>query len=57
MSDKRFFNTNVLFYAYDKSDPGKQATAQALLLQAAVDANARSRLQQAVISRDAVVLQ
>lgn len=40
MSDKRFFDTNILFYAYDTSDPAKQATAEALVRQAAVEANA-----------------
>jgi predicted nucleic acid-binding protein len=39
MTDKRFFDTNVLFYAYDTSDPAKQATAEALLRQAAADAS------------------
>jgi len=37
MSDKRFFDTNILFYAYDTSDPAKQATAEALVRQAAAD--------------------
>ena len=34
MSDKVFFDTNVLVYAYDQRDPGKQSHAQALLLNA-----------------------
>ena len=34
MSDKVFFDTNVLVYAYDQRDPGKQSQAQALLLNA-----------------------
>jgi predicted nucleic acid-binding protein len=39
MSDKRFFDTNILFYAYDTSDPAKQGTAEALVRRAAADAN------------------
>jgi predicted nucleic acid-binding protein len=35
MSAKLFFDTNVVFYAYDVSDPAKQSAAQALLHQAA----------------------
>jgi len=31
MSDKVFLDTNVLVYAYDQSEPEKQARAQALL--------------------------
>lgn len=31
MSDKRFFDTNVLVYACDSTDPGKQATALKLI--------------------------
>ncbi len=31
MSDRRFFDTNVLVYAYDSSEPGKQRVAQELL--------------------------
>ena len=34
MSGKVFFDTNVLVYAYDQRDPGKQSQAQALLLNA-----------------------
>jgi predicted nucleic acid-binding protein len=30
MSDKRFFDTNILFYAYDTSDPAKQAKSATL---------------------------
>ncbi len=37
MNDKRFFDTNILFYAYDTSDPAKQATAETLVRQAAAD--------------------
>ena len=33
MSDKSFLDTNILVYAYDRSQPEKQATAQALLTQ------------------------
>jgi predicted nucleic acid-binding protein len=33
MSDKHFLDTNILVYAYDSSDPEKQATAQKLLTQ------------------------
>ncbi len=39
MTDKRFLDTNVLFYAYDTSDPAKQAAAEALLRQAVANAN------------------
>ncbi len=39
MNDKRFFDTNILFYAYDTSDPGKQSTAEGLIRQAAADAS------------------
>ena len=35
MSDKLFLDTNVVFYAYDSSEPAKQSTAQVLLQQAA----------------------
>jgi predicted nucleic acid-binding protein len=31
MSDRRFFDTNVLVYAYDSSEPTKQRAAQELL--------------------------
>jgi len=33
MSDKLFLDTNILVYAYDTSQPEKQAQAQALLTQ------------------------
>ena len=33
MSDKHFLDTNILVYAYDSSDPEKQARAQTLLTQ------------------------
>jgi predicted nucleic acid-binding protein len=33
MSDKLFLDTNILVYAYDSSEPEKQATAQMLLTQ------------------------
>ena len=32
MSDKVFFDSNILIYAYDTRDPKKQNQAQALLL-------------------------
>ena len=35
MNDKLFLDTNIVFYAYDSSDPGKQIRAQVLLQQAA----------------------
>ena len=34
MSDKVFFDSNILIYAYDTRDPNKQSQAQALLLKA-----------------------
>ena len=34
MNDKRFFDTNVLVYACDSTDPGKQATALKLIAEA-----------------------
>ena len=34
MSDKVFFDSNILIYAYDTRDPNKQDQAQALLLKA-----------------------
>ena len=34
MSDKVFFDSNILVYAYDTRDPNKQDQAQALLLKA-----------------------
>jgi predicted nucleic acid-binding protein len=34
MKDKSFLDTNVLVYAYDRHDPRKQVTAQALLTEA-----------------------
>ena len=34
MSDKVFFDSNILIYAYDTRDPIKQNQAQALLLKA-----------------------
>jgi predicted nucleic acid-binding protein len=34
MSDKVFFDSNILIYAYDTRDPNKQNQAQALLLKA-----------------------
>lgn len=39
MNDKRFFDTNILFYAYDTSDPVKQSAAEGLIRQAAADAS------------------
>ena len=35
MTAKRFFDTNVVIYAYDDSEPTKQAVARSLLLNAA----------------------
>ena len=35
MSDKVFFDSNILIYAYDTRDPNKQNQAQALLVNAA----------------------
>lgn len=35
MTAKRFFDTNVVIYAYDDSEPTKQAMARSLLLNAA----------------------
>lgn len=37
MSDNRFFDTNVVFYAYDSSQPDRRTTAEALLHEAALD--------------------
>jgi hypothetical protein len=34
MSDRSFFDTNVLVYACDSSDPGKQTTALHLIAEA-----------------------
>ncbi len=34
MSDKVFFDSNILIYAYDTRDPNKQKQAQALLMKA-----------------------
>ena len=38
MTAKRFIDTNVAIYAYDDSEPTKQATARSLLLEAAATA-------------------
>ena len=38
MTAKRFFDTNVVIYAYDDSEPTKQAVARSLLLNAAATA-------------------
>ncbi|MBC7816801.1 MAG: PIN domain-containing protein [Planctomycetaceae bacterium] len=38
MIAKRFFDTNVVIYAYDDSEPMKQAVARSLLLNAAATA-------------------
>ena len=35
--NKRFFDTNILFYAYDSSVPKKQAVAQTMLAESAAD--------------------
>jgi predicted nucleic acid-binding protein len=37
MSARCFLDTNIIVYAYDTSDPAKQATAQALLLEATLN--------------------
>jgi predicted nucleic acid-binding protein len=34
MSDRRFFDTHVLVYACDSTEPGKQATALELISEA-----------------------
>lgn len=34
MSEKLFFDTNILFYAFDSSEPGKQTVSQDLLAKA-----------------------
>jgi predicted nucleic acid-binding protein len=40
MSDKVFLDTNILVYAYDRSDPEKQAKAQELLTRGIEQENA-----------------
>jgi predicted nucleic acid-binding protein len=61
MSDKQFFDTNVLFYAYDTSDPAKQAIAENLVRQAAADASGVVSIQvlgeffHATVTRKAVL--
>src|SRR5512134_1507598 len=45
MSDRVFLDTNVLVYAYDKSEPRKQAIAQQLLRSAIRDESAAVSVQ------------
>jgi predicted nucleic acid-binding protein len=40
-----FFDTNILFYAFDASEPTKQQTAQALIRQAVLDGNGYTSAQ------------